>query len=194
MYITTSNTTCQCNDFDAAEYLATALTALRMPRRVWFAIHIRCPTSDRKASSTSGSFLSNRRSFRSTVIEILLPRVTPDFVTMPSAKTCCDIVNVPALQVRENRQAAYHRDSPRLLIGRNWFRSSQNLSHLLKPHRKNIVYVYYYHDGINPLLYHTHHARISLTLLKPKTPHTTQQEVGAIVGTPDSSHTDCRTT
>ena len=114
--------------FGATEYLATAETALRIYGRVWFASHVKCPTNDRKGSSTSGSSLSNSWSFRSTIIGVLLPRVTPDVDTRPPAKPCCNMVNVPASRSRENRQPAYYRNSPRLLIGTY---SSQILSHLL---------------------------------------------------------------
>ena len=123
-----------------------------------------------------------------------MPRATPNFDTVRSAFFLCDVANGPALQCRENRQSAYHRNSPRLLIRTNWFRSSQSFSHLLsKPHPRNIVYVYYYHDENFPLLYQTHHARIRPPLVKPKTPvpHTNN---GASVATRASTYTDCDTT
>lgn len=76
------------------------------------------------------NLLSVKKAARST-IGILLPRVTPNFATVPSAKTCCDIVNVPASQSRETQQVAHHHNSPRLFTGANWLRSLQTLSHLL---------------------------------------------------------------
>ena len=51
MYIAIRSAACQCHNIGAAEYLATARTALRMSSWVWF-------TNDIKGSSTFGSSMS----------------------------------------------------------------------------------------------------------------------------------------
>ena len=140
---------------------------------VWFAIHIRCLANERKGTSTSDSFLSNIWSFRSTIIGILFPRVTPNSATISSPKTCCDVVSVPALQSPENRQPSHHRNSSRLLMGTSWFRSSQPLAQLLfGPNEKHIVlHVLLPRRKRPPSPPQTYHTRISLTQIKPNATH-----------------------
>ena len=66
-----------------------------------------------------------------TTMGVSLERVTPNFSTMFSATICCEIVIVPESKSRENRQPAYNRNSPRLVMGTYWLRSLPNWSHLL---------------------------------------------------------------
>ena len=58
MYIAIRSAACRCHNIGAAEYLATARTALGMSSWVWFTNHMKCPTNDIKGSSTFGSSMS----------------------------------------------------------------------------------------------------------------------------------------
>ena len=84
-----------------------------------------------------------------TLIEsgFYLPERTSNLEIKPrrffSAKSCCEIVTLPACQSLEKRQPTYHRNLPRLLIGTILFRSSTKLNApSLESYSKPIIHIH----------------------------------------------------